>query len=121
METVEHITIGDLVALVVAIAGLIGAGGAISNFFVKTFRKMLKAELEPVQNEIKTIKEKQLEETLANSKNFLVQTISKLERGEELDKIELERFWENYDDYLANGGNSYIHSAVENLKKKGKL
>lgn len=57
---------------------------------------------------------------LNNCKNFLVQIISAADRRE-LSSAEKERFWENFDTYVKLGGNSYIHTAAEKLKKEGKL
>lgn len=54
-------------------------------------------------------------------KNFLVQCISNIEQGEEMEEIELERFHESYKKYIDGGGNSYIKSRVEKLKAEGKL
>lgn len=56
-----------------------------------------------------------------NCKNFLVQTISKVQSGVPLSAVEKERFWENYDTYTKLGGNSYIHTETEKLKKEGLL
>lgn len=55
-----------------------------------------------------------------NCKNYLVQQISATDRRE-LSQAEKERYWENYDTYIKLGGNSYIHSETERLKKEGKL
>lgn len=57
---------------------------------------------------------------LDNCKNYLVQQISAADRRP-LTNAEKERYWENYDTYIALGGNSYIHSETERLKKEGKL
>ena len=57
---------------------------------------------------------------LNNCKNYLVQQISATDRRE-LSQAEKERYWENYDTYKSLGGNSYIHSETERLKKEGKL
>ena len=58
---------------------------------------------------------------LDNAKNYLVPFLSKVERGEPYDDIEMERFHEEYELYTDNGGNSYIKSRVDKLKKEGKL
>ena len=58
---------------------------------------------------------------LDNCKNYLVQSIAKLERGGGLSKTEEQRYWENYDRYTELGGNSYIHASTERLKNEGKL
>ena len=57
---------------------------------------------------------------LDNCKNYLVQLISAADRRD-LSTAEKERYWENYDTYIKLGGNSYIHSETERLKKEGKL
>lgn len=58
---------------------------------------------------------------LDNCKNYLVQAIAKVQTGSELTAVERERYWENYDTYVKLGGNSYIHTETERLKKEGKL
>ena len=58
---------------------------------------------------------------LDNCKNFLVQSIAKVERGGGLSQTELQRYWENYDTYTRLGGNSYIHASTERLQKEGRL
>lgn len=57
---------------------------------------------------------------LDNCKNYLVQQISAADRRE-LTPAEKERYFENYDTYVKLGGNSYIHSETERLKKEDKL
>lgn len=56
-----------------------------------------------------------------NCKNYLVQVISKIQNGMPLSAVEKERYFENYDTYIKLGGNSYIHSETEKLKKEGLL
>lgn len=57
---------------------------------------------------------------LDNCKNYIVQQLSAADRRE-LSAAEKERYWENYDTYISLGGNSYIHSETERLKKEGKI
>lgn len=58
---------------------------------------------------------------LDNCKNYLVQAISKVRFGNKLSAVEKERFFENYDTYTRLGGNSFIHTETEKLKKEGLL
>ena len=58
---------------------------------------------------------------MENCKNYLVTFLAEVRRGETKDATELQRFWEEYDHYVAKGGNSYIREDVEDLKKKGLL
>jgi uncharacterized protein YeeX (DUF496 family) len=76
-------------------------------------RQEMKDCEERVHQETKEIK-------LDNCKNYLVQAIVKAE-ATGLAPIEKERYWENYDLYCKNGGNSYIHTETERLKKEGKI
>ena len=117
----ESITLGDISNVLVFIAGILGAGGSITLFFSKRFGKIIADQLKPTNDKIDTLQSSISEVDMANCKNYLVQTISTLEAGREMDKVALERFWENYDHYIELGGNSYIHTAVERLKKEGKL
>lgn len=56
------------------------------------------------------------------TKNFLVSFLKEVERGETIDDVERERFYEAYDHYTNELDlNSYIHKKVEKLEKEGKL
>lgn len=117
----EAITLGEISNVLVFIAGILGAGGSIALFFGKRFGKVMAEQLKPTNDKIDSLQASISEVDMANCKNYLVQTISTLEAGRTVDKVALERFWENYDHYTEMGGNSYIHTAVERLKKEGKL
>ena len=54
-------------------------------------------------------------------KNYLVIFLSGVDKGNAVDEIELERFWEEYQHYIKQGGNSYIKRKVEKLVADGKL
>lgn len=99
----EQITLGDIAtwaAFVVALGGSVAA-------IIKGVQKVVEKLLLPL--------------SLDNAKNYLVPFLSKVERGEPVDEIELERFHEEYQFYTDHGGNSYVRSRVEKLKKTGKL
>lgn len=115
------ITLGDISNVLVFIAGILGAGGSIAVFFSKRFGKIMAVQLKPTNDKIDVLQSSIAEVDMANCKNYLVQIISILEAGGTVDKVALERFWENYDHYIKLGGNSYIHTAVERLKKESKL
>lgn len=100
---IEQITLGDLArwaAFVVALGGSIAA-------IIRGVKKAVEAIILPL--------------SLDNAKNYLVPFLSKVERGEPMDEIELERFHEEYTFYTNHGGNSYIKSRVAKLQKEGKL
>ena len=55
------------------------------------------------------------------SKNFLVRCLGDIEKGQGLTVAEKMRFKEQYDYYLAHGGNTYIKDEVDKYKAEGKL
>lgn len=117
----ESITLGEISNVLIFIAGVLTSGGAIAGFLGKRFGKVMDEKLQPLNEKMDALTESIDEVDMANCKNYLVSTISTLEAGRTVDKVALERFWENYDHYTKLGGNSYIHTAVEKLKKEGKL
>lgn len=100
---VEQITLGDLARWAAFVIGLVGSIGAIIAGVKKAVRKLL----EPL--------------AMDNAKNYIVPFLARVERGEPVDNIEVERFHEEYKYYRDHDGNSYIKSRVEKLMKEGKL
>lgn len=106
----ETITLGDLArwaAFAVALGGSIAA-------IIRGVNKAVGKLLEPVVKQIESVDRE-------NCKNFLVTFLAEMERGQEHDQIELERFHEQFEHYKAIGGNSYIKAKVDKLQKNGKL
>lgn len=99
----ENITLGDIATWAAFIVALGGSVMAI----IKGVKNAVEKLLEPL--------------SLDNAKNYLVPFLSKVERGEPVDEIELERFHEEFTFYTNHGGNSYIKSRVGKLQKEGKL
>lgn len=99
----QNITLGDIATWAAFIVALGGSVAAI----IKGVQKVVEKLLLPL--------------SLDNAKNYLVPFLSKVERGEPVDEIELERFHEEYTFYTNHGGNSYIKSRVAKLQKEGKL
>lgn len=99
----ENITLGDLARWAAFVVAL---GGSIATI-IRGVKKAVEAIILPL--------------SLDNAKNYLVPFLSKVERGEPVDEIELERFHEEYTFYTNHGGNSYIKSRVAKLQKEGKL
>lgn len=97
----------EIIVALITLSGVVLTVGA--NIFINR-QNVKKSDL------IEQINEVQLD----NCKNYLVQQISSADRRE-LSQAEKERYWENYDKYIKLGGNSYIHSETERLKKEGKL
>lgn len=94
-------------------AFLAAFGGSVAAI-IRGVNKAVSKLLEPLSEQIKSVDRE-------NCKNFLVTFLAEVERGQEHDQIELERFHEQLEHYTAIGGNSYIKAKVEKLKKDGKL
>lgn len=86
----------------------------LATLIISTITNKRVKKQDDIKEEIKQIQ-------LDNCKNYLVQAIAKVESGQDLSPVEKERYFENYDTYVKLGGNSYIHSETERLKKEGKL
>lgn len=99
----EQITLGQIASWAAFVVALCGSVAAI----IRGVKKAVEKLLEPL--------------SLDNAKNYLVPFLSKIERGEPVDEIELERFHEEFTFYVDHGGNSYIKSRVDKLKQAGKL
>lgn len=99
----EQITLGDISSWAAFIVGLVGSIAAIIAGVKKAVGKLL------------------IPLAMDNAKSYIVPFLARLERGEPVDSIELERFHEEYKYYLDHDGNSFIKDRVEKLKKDGKL
>ncbi|MBQ6313974.1 MAG: hypothetical protein IJI11_00050 [Mogibacterium sp.] len=58
---------------------------------------------------------------LETCKNFLVRCLADFEKGVVLSAVEKQRFWEEYEHYIKNGGNTYIKEWTEKLKKEDRI
>lgn len=117
----ENITLGQIMS----VCGVIVAIGGFVGFFWKMFvnlkkylTKIIVTELEPIKESINSLDEKIDKTDMEGCKNYLVRFLADVERGNIVDEIERQRFWEQYEHYTNKGGNSYIHQKVESLKDK---
>lgn len=99
----EQITLGDIESI---LKFILAFGGSISAVIVGV-KKVVEKIVEPIG--------------LDNAKNYIVPFLARLERGEAVSDIEVERFHEVYTYYVAHGGNSYIKDKVEKLRGAKKL
>ena len=115
------LTLGDVAAALAFVVALGGSIGAI----VKALKKALQGLFDEQTEEIGEKIDKQGEAIKRidsdNGKNFLVQVLSEAERGVKLTEMERIRLSEQYDHYIAEGGNSYIKDWYARLKSEGKL
>ena len=62
------------------------------------------------------------ENSIETLKNFIVRTLSDIEKGVPLDEVTKMKLYESYDKYTnVYHKNSYIHDRMEKVKKEGKL
>jgi hypothetical protein len=136
----ESITLGQLGIAVTFIVGLITGFSFLHKKLKEYLSAVLKEEFDGIKKKIDNLSEKITEvdkntckkiddmseniiEVDKNTcKNYLVSALSEIDQGHNMDDVESERFWEQYDHYTDDlKGNSYIHRKVEQLKSDGKL
>lgn len=117
----ENVTLGQIAVLFTVIAGFITSIGVIHQRIEKQLRKLFEEQLQAFDTKMNVLEERMDAVDLNSCKNYLVRFLSDVEKGEKIDEIELERFFEQYKHYTDHGGNSYIKHKVEKLKSEGKL
>lgn len=110
----ENITLGQIGTAVAFITALVGGVILLVKWIRSVIVKVMQTELEPIKAQLATV-------DLENCKNYLVTYLADAEKGNYKDKIEEERFWEEYEHYQKIGGNSYIKTKVEQLRAANKL
>lgn len=109
-DDMENITIGQIsiwLAFVVALYTSV-------KFIVKEVSTAVDKGLEPINEKISEV-------DLNATKNFLVSALDDINRGEVIEAVKKQRFYEQYEHYTKLGGNSYIVAEVDRLKKENKL
>ena len=99
----ENITLGEIEGI---LKFILAFGGSVSAVIVGV-KKVVEKIVSPIG--------------LDNAKNYIVPFLARLERGEAVSDIEVERFHEEYKYYIDHGGNSYIKDKVEKLREAKKL
>lgn len=117
----EQITLGQLESWALFILGLGGAVAGIIAGVKKVLKALFKEQMETIDKRLDQQEAQIKKIDLENCKNFLVSYLAKVESGGVTDEIETQRFWEEYEHYTQNGGNSYIRQKVDKLKAAGKL
>ena len=105
----ENITLGqisDVIMYLVAIAGGIGA-------LYKLLMAGIKKQLDPINDELKKEKMSRLKSELT--------TFMYLAEQSNISNEQKILAHEDYDEYIRNHGNSYIHDKFESLHKEGKI
>ena len=118
---IQNLTLGMISTGVIFIVGLVVGIKSIYSGFKQGIANLLDDKFEDINKKIDNLDEKLNEVELASCKNYIVPYLADMERGGIPDEIEQQRFWDAYDVYKQNGGNSYIHDRVNKLAKEGKL
>lgn len=105
----ESITLGQVRDVVLFIAAL--AGGIATLY--KLLMAGIKTQLEPISEELKAEKMGRLKSDLT--------TLMFLAESGAISNEQKILAHEEYDVYVENKGNSYIHDKFESLQKKGKI
>ena len=105
----DNITLGQISSLMVWVIGFGGSTVAI----ITAVKKAIASAFKPINKKIDDV-------DLNATKNFLVRCLSDIEKHG-IDDVTKMRFYEQLEHYEKMGGNSYIKSEVERLKKEGKL
>lgn len=113
--------LGDIGAWIATVAAIISSCTGIYLYIKKALRTLFDAQTKDLQSRLDKQEAAINRVDMENCKNFLVSFLSKVDKGNEVDEIEKERFWEQYEHYSNLGGNSYIKNKVEALCKKGLL
>ena len=117
----ENITLEQISLAVAFMVALITGSAFLLRSLKTLMRQLLKEQLDAIDARLDALGNKIDEVDMESCKNFLVKVISDVMQGNPIDEIGRERFWEEYQHYTKNGGNSYIKHKVEKMTSEGKL
>lgn len=119
----ESITLGQIASAILLISSVLGALIMITKWVKQTASRWLTSGLSGIDKKLDRLSKDISEVDMSQCKNFLVRFLADIEQGNEIDEVELQRFWEVYEHYTSPKlkGNSYVQEKVEKLKKSGKL
>lgn len=118
---IQDLTLGTISTGILFLIGLAVGIKSIYSGFKQGMENLLNDKFDTVNGKIDKVEQKLTEVELASCKNYIVPYLADMERGAIPDEIEQQRFWDAYDVYTKNGGNSYIHDRVAKLVKERKL
>ena len=105
----ENITLGQISDAIVFTVALVGGIGALYKLLMTGIKK----QLEPINDELKKEKMSRLKSELT--------TFMYLAEQNNISNEQKILAHEDYDEYIRNKGNSYIHDKFESLHKEGKI
>lgn len=117
----ESITLKDISVGLALIVGIMTSSVYLNKSLKGWIGHQFDEKIAPVKESIEDVKEKVTRVDMESCKNYLARCLADFDRDRELSETEKERFWENYEHYISNNGNSYIKHKVEKLVSEGKL
>lgn len=105
----EEITLGQIKDVVIFLTTLLGGIGVLYGMLMKGIKK----QLDPINDELKQEKMSRLKSDLT--------TLMYLAETNAISNEQKILAHEEYDVYVENKGNSYIHDKFESLHKEGKI
>ena len=117
----EEITVGQIALAVTFLVGLISGIGYLRVHLKEWVGQSVQEQFDQVSRQIDSLSQRLKDVDQETCKNFLVARLADVEKGDALNDIETQRFWEEYEHYRTIGGNSYIRRKVEQLEDEGKL
>ena len=105
----ENITLGDIAKV---LSFVVGIGGSIA-YLKGTLTKSISKTLQPINKKIDNLE-------LSSTKTDLVNFMSQVENGQ-VSNEQIQNAYQLFDRYEQLGGNGFIHSKWEKLKKEGKI
>ena len=114
-------TLGYIAEGVVFLAGFLGALGVLNSTLKKWLSKVMSEQTKAISDQMNQMLVHLDNIDKETTKNYLVQFISEVKRGEMINETERQRFYEEYEHYIDLKGNTYIMTEIEALKKKGMI
>ena len=117
----ESWTLGAVSIAAAFIVGLIASAKKIAGYMAEAIGRVTQRQIQPLEQKIDALAVK-IENVDNNSlKDFLVARFAEIERGSQPDEVTRQRIYEEMERYERQGGNSYIHTRFDELKKQGRL
>lgn len=114
-------TIGQAATYLSVAAGIIGSVTILYNAVRKLLTGMLQEQTKDISKQIGGLSDRVDGMRMDQCKNFIISCVADVERGAELTEMQMQRFSECYDYYIAHKGNGYIRGKVTKLQESGKL